>query len=71
MVPKPLDTIDLDDRYSLAILPLERGIRRDIDDLEAASKDASHDIDCRSAEMTPGGRIDDDARGHEVAFAYG
>jgi hypothetical protein len=64
VVPKPLDPLDLDDGYPLAILPLEGGIGRDIDDFEAASHHGSHRIDGRSAEMTAGGGVDDDARCH-------
>jgi hypothetical protein len=60
-VPEPLDPVDLDDGYPLAILPLERGIGRDIDDGEVAFAHGSHRFHGRPAEMAAGRRIDDDA----------
>ena len=68
MVAEPLDAVDLYHRYALAILPLEAGIGRDIDDLEVASANGSDRLDRRPAQMAARGGEDDDARGHTRHF---
>ena len=70
MEAKPLDAVDLDDWDSLAILPLERGIGRDIDEPEVASTNGSDDVDGRPAQMTAGSGVDEDA-GHGSSAGAG
>jgi hypothetical protein len=66
-VAESLHAIDLDDRYPLAIPPLERGIGADIDQREVASAHGPDDIDRGAAQMAPRRGVDDDSR-HDVCL---
>jgi hypothetical protein len=61
LVTKPLDPVDLHERYPGPIPLLERGIQADIDELVVVAADRANGLEGRGAEVAAGRGVEDDA----------